>query len=452
MARRRPRHPDLSARERRGVALRPPRKVRKLHPMSTTEQFTIGSAVVCCDGGDSELRRVVVDPVARTVTHLVVGPRRRQGADRLVPVDLVASAAQDIRLRCTTAEFDALEHSDETHFLPRAPASLGYAEDQILSWPYFNLGGGVSGIGLGTRTGSQSIVRDRVPVGEVEVRRGEHVRATDGPIGRVQGLIVDASNHHVTHVLLDEGHLWGQHSIAIPIGAVTGIEHGVRLSLTKDEIRELARVDATTEGTIEAPAPAPKTGDATGVQHVQRIVVGVDGSDGSAAALSWALMEARLRHATLHAVLAWRYHPSWTGEGTGSMFPLAYTLPGAVPLVLGEYGEVHEGTTLAPPRDTAQSTEADRAAMARRMLDEAISQAVERDGQRWQGAVEITRRVVEGHGAQVLLDEVRDSDLLVVGTRGHGGFVGALLGSVSHHVVSQARCPVVVVPRPPSRD
>ncbi|MDT4903476.1 MAG: hypothetical protein QOH52_1492, partial [Pseudonocardiales bacterium] len=49
-------------------------------------------------------------------------------------------------------------------------------------------------------------------------------------------------------------------------------------------------------------------------------------------------------------------------------------------------------------------------------------------------------------GAKVLLDEVTDADLLVVGSRGHGGFVGALLGSVSHQVVSQAPCPVVVVP------
>jgi nucleotide-binding universal stress UspA family protein len=422
--------------------------VRKQHPVSTTVHFTIGSAVSCCDGGSGELRRVVVDPVARTLTHLVVAPSGRPGADRLAPVDLVVSVEQDIRLRCTTAEFDALESADEIKFLPRSPASLGYAADQILSWPYFNLGGGVSGIGLGTRTKAESIVSDRVPVGEVEVRRGEHVRATDGSIGRVQGLVVDATDHHVTHVLLDEGHLWGQHSVAIPIDAVTGIEDGVRLNLTKDEVRDLARVEASAEGTIEATAPAPTTEETAGASHAQRIVVGVDGSDGSVAALTWALEEARLRQVTLHAVLGWRYHPSWTGEGTGSMFPLAYTLPGAVPLLLGEFGEVREGATLAPPRDTAQSAAGDQAVAARQVLDQAISAAVQRDGPSRHVPVQITRRVVEGHGAKVLLDEVRDCDVLVVGTRGHGGFVGALLGSVSHHVVSQARCPVVVVPPP----
>ena len=64
------------------------------------------------------------------------------------------------------------------------------------------------------------VTTDRVPLGEVEVRRGEHVSATDGEIGRVRGLVIDPGDHCVTHVLLDEGHLWGQKRVAIPITAV----------------------------------------------------------------------------------------------------------------------------------------------------------------------------------------------------------------------------------------
>jgi hypothetical protein len=71
--------------------------------------------------------------------------------------------------------------------------------------------------------GPSAITYDRVPVGEVEVRRGDHVDATDGAIGRVQGLVIDPSDHHVTHVLLDEGHLWGEKRVAIPISAVTRV-------------------------------------------------------------------------------------------------------------------------------------------------------------------------------------------------------------------------------------
>jgi sporulation protein YlmC with PRC-barrel domain len=98
-----------------------------------------------------------------------------------------------------------------------------------------------AGMGMGM-PGPQVVTNDRVPVGEVEVRRGEHVFATDGAIGSVQGLVIDPSDHHVTHVLLDEGHLWGQKRVAIPIGAVKDVEDGVRLDLSKDEVRDLPEV------------------------------------------------------------------------------------------------------------------------------------------------------------------------------------------------------------------
>lgn len=212
--------------------------------MSARTWFTVGGEVLCCDGSRGELRRVVLDPVTRTLTHLVVEPRHRPGADRLVPVELVDSAVDEIRLRCTTDEFDALESADVTHFVPGTPGYAGYGEQQLLSWPYFNLGGGVSGIGLGTRSRSRSIVHDRVPIGQVELRRGAQVHATDGPIGRVRGLVTNSGDHQVTHLLLDEGHLGGQRRVAIPIDAVVGFDHGVHLNLTKDEMRELPSVDA----------------------------------------------------------------------------------------------------------------------------------------------------------------------------------------------------------------
>jgi sporulation protein YlmC with PRC-barrel domain len=79
-------------------------------------------------------------------------------------------------------------------------------------------------------------------MGEVEVRRGEHVYATDGATGRVHGLVIHPGDHGVTHVLLDEGHLWGQKTVAIPISAVKDVEDGVRLNLSKDEVRDLPEV------------------------------------------------------------------------------------------------------------------------------------------------------------------------------------------------------------------
>ena len=132
-----------------------------------------------------------------------------------------------------------LEDASETQFLPGACGQWGYEQQQMLSLPYYGLD--VGGVGMGT--GPHAITHDRVPVGEVEVRRGERVHATDGAIGRVKGLVIDPRDHHLTHVLLDEGHLWGQKRVAIPISAVTRIDDGVRLKLTKDEVRELPPVD-----------------------------------------------------------------------------------------------------------------------------------------------------------------------------------------------------------------
>ena len=74
------------------------------------------------------------------------------------------------------------------------------------------------------------------------MRRGEPVQATDGLIGHVQGLVVDPADHHVTHVLLQEGHLWGTKQVAIPIGSVTNVDDGVAVGLTKDEVRDLPPV------------------------------------------------------------------------------------------------------------------------------------------------------------------------------------------------------------------
>ena len=231
--------------------------------MSQTTRFNIGSEVACSDGVCGDLRRVVVDPVARALTHLVVEPRHRAGADRLVPVDLVESTTDVILLRCTIAEFEALENAEETQFLPGAGGEWGYGPQDSFTLPYYSLGGADGGpfgpigsIGpvgpvgpVGVGVGPQAFTHDRVPAGEVEVRRGERVHATDGAIGRVRGLVIDPRAHHVTHVLLDEGHLWGQKRVAIPISAVTGVEDSVHLNLSKDEVRELPAIDLDQDDT-----------------------------------------------------------------------------------------------------------------------------------------------------------------------------------------------------------
>jgi len=208
--------------------------------MAETTRIMIGAEASCTDGVCGDVIRVVVDPIARTLTHIVVEPKHRQGLGRLVPLDLVDTSTGNVRLRCTRMEFDKLDWAEETQFWPGSSGYLGYGLEQALSWPYLGLG---RGMGFGLANISQPIVHDKVPLGEVAVRRDQSVHATDGEIGRVEGLIIDPSDHHVTHVLLQEGHLWGRKEVAIPISAVTRVDTGVRLNLTKQEVQDLPRVD-----------------------------------------------------------------------------------------------------------------------------------------------------------------------------------------------------------------
>ncbi len=208
--------------------------------MPETTEFTIGAEASCTDGPCGTVSRVVLDPVAEELTHLAIEPTHRQGLARLVPLSLVDTSTGEIRLRCTIAEFEKLDSAEETQFLPGTAGYAAYGPQQVLSWPYFGLGG-LGGMEL--ESTSQTVTYDTVPMGEVAVRRGERVHATDGEIGAVQGLVIDPRSHHVTHVLLQEGHLWGRKEVAIPISAVTSTADGIQLKFTKQEVQDLPSID-----------------------------------------------------------------------------------------------------------------------------------------------------------------------------------------------------------------
>jgi sporulation protein YlmC with PRC-barrel domain len=204
--------------------------------------FTIGAAAVCSDGPCGVVSRVVVDPVARALTHLVVEPEHRSGLGRLVPLDLVEAGTDDVRLRASLAEFEKLPSAEETDFLPGGSGYDAYAAHEAYYWPYFGLDSSADP-SIALASGVET--RDMLPPGEIGVRRGETVHASDGEIGRVEGFVVDSSQGHVTHVLLQEGHLWGRKEVAIPISAVARIDQGITVNLTKHDIEALPAVGVT---------------------------------------------------------------------------------------------------------------------------------------------------------------------------------------------------------------
>jgi hypothetical protein len=200
--------------------------------VSESIAFTIGAEASCTDGVGGRVTQVVVDPLNQTVTHLVVEPDHREGLGRLVPLDWVAAAGVDrVALQCTRADFENLERAEQTRFLPGTEGYPGFDPEQVLVWPYFGA------------NSSLPVTVDTLPVDEVAVRRGEQVQAIDGHIGHAEGLLVDGPTRHVTHVLLQEGHLFTRKEVAIPIAAVTSVsEDGIQLSLNKQDVAELPAV------------------------------------------------------------------------------------------------------------------------------------------------------------------------------------------------------------------
>jgi sporulation protein YlmC with PRC-barrel domain len=211
----------------------------------------IGAEGRCLDGSCGQVSRVVIDPVTSAVTHLVVDTNHQRASGRLVPVDLVATIGARIALRCSRTDFDKLDSAEEGDYLPEYGGYKEYTPDEVYALPYFGLGtnmrlGGSVGMDMGWRYESPA-VHDTVPLGEVDIHRGEPVRATDGDIGRVHGLVIDPHNHQVTHVLLQEGHFWGSKQVAIPIKAITRVG-GMVVDLTREQLQALPPVDLTDPG------------------------------------------------------------------------------------------------------------------------------------------------------------------------------------------------------------
>lgn len=144
--------------------------------------------------------------------------------------------------------------------------------------------------------------------------------------------------------------------------------------------------------------------------QIKQIIVGVDGSDSSRAALRWAYDEALHHDASLTAVMVWHAPVVPMIPPYGSMAPEGYS---------------------DVPRENAVA-----------VLDELIGALGSGEGT---PEVEVRTSIEEGNPAKVLIERSKEADLLVVGSRGQGGFAGMLLGSVSQHLVAHSECPVVVL-------
>ena len=215
-------------------------------------RLEIGDHVRCSDGVYGELTDIVIDPLEKRVTHLVVRPEEGEGGARLVPIQRAKSRdreRREIELDCTLDEAQQFDSVHEAAYLrlgesPAKDPDWDVGVEDVLALPYY------AGLDF---TGSEAaapyidphvtMFYDRVPKGEVEVRRASAVISSDGhSLGEVDGFVV-AADDHITHLVLERGHLWGRKEVTIQIGAVERVESdAVHVSLSKDEVGSLPAV------------------------------------------------------------------------------------------------------------------------------------------------------------------------------------------------------------------
>ena len=184
--------------------------------MTQTTVYELGVPASCTDGFCGNVTHFVVEsPPTPVVTHLIVEPELHSRVGKLVPIRLVEAADDSVEIECDLADFDALADADEN-------------------------------------------MSNTLPSGHLAVRGDQHVHSTDGEIGKIRAVTVEAGSHRATHILLQEGHLWGKREVAIPWDSVTSLDGGVHLSLTSEEIKELPAVPSeASDGLMGAPVGLP---------------------------------------------------------------------------------------------------------------------------------------------------------------------------------------------------
>jgi len=193
----------------------------------------IHAKVICEDEVVGNSILVIINPITRDVTHLVV--RKKEfpvGEDYLIPVEWVkTSSTEEIQLTCSREKFDQAKPFVTTEFINEDLPLLDYMPGAYLTWPYVS-------------TQIPVVLHKQIPHGELAVGRGAQVFARDGHIGRVDEFLVTVPESHITHLILREGHLWGQKDISIPVSEIDHIDESgdVHLRLSRAEIEKLPAI------------------------------------------------------------------------------------------------------------------------------------------------------------------------------------------------------------------
>jgi hypothetical protein len=193
--------------------------------------ISIYAKVSCTDGPCGETTRVILKPTSEEITHLVINNESYPETEYLVSIKRVAeSTPKQIRLDCDLKELSEMPIFDKVEFVPSI--LTGYYGNPYMMWPYY-----------APEIGSITLEKEHIPADELSIRRGARVEAADGQIGRVDEFLINPDNEHITHLVMREGHLWGQKEVTIPVGQIDHYQaNTVFLKLKKQEIEKLPSI------------------------------------------------------------------------------------------------------------------------------------------------------------------------------------------------------------------
>jgi hypothetical protein len=199
----------------------------------------VNAKVYCQEHECGKTTCVVINPFRKEITHVVVQEKGLEGVERLVPIDLIlASTSERITLSCTSKEFTQIEPFIEYRYVGGDDLLLGYEAEHYYMHPYL-----VPDMDEYFKRELIDEGIERIPAGEIGIHRGASIYATDGKIGMVDEFLISPADNHITHLVLQEGHLFGKKHITIPVSEIYRIEeNGVHLKLSKQVVGELPAI------------------------------------------------------------------------------------------------------------------------------------------------------------------------------------------------------------------
>jgi sporulation protein YlmC with PRC-barrel domain len=217
--------------------------------------LALNAAVRCSDGSGGQITRIILNPLTKKVTDIVVRGPSRLGAERLVPVEeIVTATPEEVTLQLTRKALSRMQRFITHEFVPQQDTSMSGGAAATFYWPY----------SIPARD-TLDVTHPAIPPEELAVRRSDRVEAIDGQIGHVDALLIDPQTEAITHLILREGHLWGRRELTIPISQIVAIEDGVvRLGVDKATVETQPAIP--THG-YQAEEPQPRVADAAAAGH-----------------------------------------------------------------------------------------------------------------------------------------------------------------------------------------